>query len=147
MKLAGVDKSIIIREEREAVDAVRALRDVAGKLRAVVASVVKETGAASHTNTSSTAAASLFVPDITEQMPIHTLPPSAGGIIGLRPCALCGLKREERIAKIHDVGGPGPGGGMKVEDSFGEWWVEGAEMHLVCWRFWVEYAEGRLKGR
>jgi hypothetical protein len=28
-----------------------------------------------------------------------------------------------------------------VEDSFGEWWVQGMGMHLLCKNFWEEHRE------
>ncbi|SMR52126.1 unnamed protein product [Zymoseptoria tritici ST99CH_1E4] len=128
MKLAGVDKSILIREDREVLDAVQTYRPIASKLRAAVASIVKDTPSAT----------GLVVPELAEVMPVKSLSVQDGGLTGVRACALCGLKREERVAKCHDSG---------VEDSFGEWWVEGAEMHVCCATFWVEVAEGGLRGR
>ncbi|KJX99102.1 hypothetical protein TI39_contig373g00003 [Zymoseptoria brevis] len=128
MKLAGIDRSLLIREDREALDAVQTYRPIASKLRAAVATIIKD--APSSTG--------LVVPEIAEVMPVKSLSVQEGGLAGVRACALCGLRREERVAKCHDSG---------VEDSFGEWWVEGAEMHVCCARFWVEVAEGGLRGR
>lgn len=76
------------------------------------------------------------VPEIAEQMPVKMLRAAEGGFTASHACALCGLKREERVARV-DEG---------VEDSFGEWWVEGMNMHLVCRNFWEEYKD-RLKSR
>ena len=69
-------------------------------------------------------------------MPVKALKSAEGGFTAVHACALCGLKREERVAKV-DVG---------VHDSFGEWWVEGMSMHLLCRNFWEEH-KGRLKSR
>ena len=126
MKLAGLDKSEVAKEDREVVDTVRLYRAQIGKLRSAV--------------TAASAAPGLpklpTVPDISETMPVKALRTTEGGIPAPHACALCGLKREERVVKVDG----------EVEDSFGEWWVQGMSMHLQCRKFWDEF-EGRLKGR
>nr|OQO20753.1 hypothetical protein B0A51_11102 [Rachicladosporium sp. CCFEE 5018]OQO22314.1 hypothetical protein B0A51_09909 [Rachicladosporium sp. CCFEE 5018]OQO22394.1 hypothetical protein B0A51_10857 [Rachicladosporium sp. CCFEE 5018] len=126
MKLTGVDKGELAKEEREVLDVLRLWGAQAGRLRSAVPAI----------NASSVSSKLPNVPEIAEAMPIKSLNTLAGGFTAARTCALCGLKREERVTKV-DEG---------IEDSFGEWWVEGAEMHVTCWRFWDE-KKGKLKER
>ncbi|PNY25739.1 Uncharacterized protein TCAP_04325 [Tolypocladium capitatum] len=120
MKLAVVDKTRSAREDREAADVVAAWREHVGGLRSAVAAA------------NSNGKASLKVPELSENMQIHTakLVPTAP-----KPCIICGLKREERVARVDD----------DVEDSFGEWWAEHWG-HRACKNFWVEH-EQRLRQR
>lgn len=126
MKLTGLDKSEVAREDREVLDTLRLYKTQIGKLRAAVTSA---------STTPSTPKLGP-VPEISETMPIKSLKPTEAGIVAPHACALCGLKREERIAKVD----------VEIEDSFGEWWIQSASMHLGCWRFWGEF-EGKLKSR
>ncbi|KAG9254965.1 uncharacterized protein F5Z01DRAFT_62683 [Emericellopsis atlantica] len=116
MKLAGVDKTQSVREDRDAADVAAAWREYVGRLRSAVAA----------TN-SSGKTSSLRVPEISENMQIQTakLVPTAP-----KPCVICGLKRDERVAKVD----------YDVEDSFGEWWVEHWG-HRACKNFWVEHEQ------
>ncbi|KHN96236.1 serine/threonine-protein kinase ppk6 [Metarhizium album ARSEF 1941] len=95
MKLTGVDKQQSAREDREAADVVAAWREHVGRLRSATATA------------NSAAKASIRVPELTENPKIHTakMAPTAP-----KPCVICGLKREERVAKVD----------LDVEDSFGE---------------------------
>ncbi|KAM0719831.1 hypothetical protein Q7P37_003966 [Cladosporium fusiforme] len=120
MKLAGVDKSEVAKEDREVLDAVRQWRSIVGKLRSAVV------GANGKSSTKLPP-----VPEISEQMPVKTLKSLEGGIVAPHACALCGLKREERVPKVDE----------SVDDSFGEWWVQGMNMHLLCKNFWDEHSE------
>jgi hypothetical protein len=108
MKLRGIDKSEINKEEREALDVVRAWKDQIGRLRSAVAAAnAIKPGCLGP------------VPDIQEVLPVKVLREAEGGVPAPQQCALCGLKREERVAKVD----------LAVEDSFGEWWVEQTRMH------------------
>ena len=120
MKLTGVDKSEAAKEDREVLDAVRQWRSVVGKLRSAVS------GANVKTTTKLPP-----IPEISEQMPVKVLKITEGGIVASHACALCGLRREERVSKV-DEG---------VDDSFGEWWVQGMNMHLLCKNFWDSHSE------
>lgn len=122
MKLTGVDKAEATREEREAADLVRIWREQVGRLRSAVAAA----NSSLHDQS-----AHLAVPEITETMTVK----SVGALTAPKACVLCGLKREERIAKID----------FQVEDSFGEWWVEHWG-HRACRNFWQEH-ENKLKQR
>ncbi|KAF2802949.1 uncharacterized protein BDZ99DRAFT_527043 [Mytilinidion resinicola] len=115
MKLTGIDKSEMNKEEREVLDVVRAWKDQVGRLRSAVA-------AANAINPGCLGP----VPDIQEAMPVKLLSEADGGVPAPKQCALCGLKREERVAKVD----------VAVEDSFGEWWVEQTRMHRGCKNFW-----------
>ncbi|WKT43009.1 hypothetical protein QSH57_007845 [Fusarium oxysporum f. sp. vasinfectum] len=121
MKLAGVDKTQAAREDREAADVVAVWREQVGRLRSAVAaakSVDKNL--------------SLQVPEISENMQVHTakMVPTAP-----RACIICGLKRDERVAKVD----------YEVEDSFGEWWLDHWG-HKACKNFWIEH-EQKLRQR
>jgi hypothetical protein len=133
MKLAGVDKGETAKEDREVLDAVAAWKGQVGKLRTAVASL---NALPANWLPGSSAKKLPPVPEISEQLPVKTLKPLEGGVTAPQACALCGLKREERIVKVDE----------EVEDSFGEWWVEGMGMHVVCREFWEE-EKGRLRSR
>ena len=120
MKLTGVDKSEATKEDREVLDAVRQWRSVVGKLRSAVSGANVKASAKLPP-----------IPDISEQMPVKVLKITEGGIVASHACALCGLRREERVSKV-DEG---------VDDSFGEWWVQGMNMHLLCKNFWDSHSE------
>ena len=120
MKLAGVDKTQSVREDREAADVVAVWRDRVGRLRSAVAAA------------NSAGRAGLKVPELNETMQVQTakLAPT-----GLKACIICGLKREERVSKVD----------LDIEDSFGEWWVEHWG-HRACKNFWTEH-EQKLRQR
>jgi hypothetical protein len=128
MKLAGVDKTELVKEDREVLDAVRAWKAQAGKLKAAT------TAAATAAVNGSTTLPP--VPDIAEQIPVRSLKVVEGGLVAPHACALCGLKREERVAKVD----------VDVNDSFNEWWLEGTSMHVECLQFWEDHKD-RLRSR
>ena len=109
MKLASVDRGEASKEDKEVADAVRVWRNQAGRLRSIV------TASATTGN----------IPDVAETPPVRLAQASEGGMSSKRQCALCGLKRNERVPKVD----------VNVEDSFGEWWVEHWG-HQTCLRFW-----------
>jgi hypothetical protein len=123
MKLTGVDKAEITREEREAADVVRVWKEQLGRLRSAIAVA---------NSSMHDASAHLSIPDISDNMYVKT---QEGGLTAFKPCIICGLKREERINKVD----------VQVEDSFGEWWVEHWG-HRACRNFWLEH-EPKLKNR
>ncbi|KAK7547165.1 hypothetical protein IWX49DRAFT_105788 [Phyllosticta citricarpa] len=124
MKVVKLDRSEERREDSQAEEVVRAWREQVGRLRSLVVQVNSKPGARLGN-----------VPEVAETMAVRTAKEAEGGVPGTRPCALCGLKRNERIAKVD----------IEVEDSFGEWWVEGVSMHRACRNFW-EGNKDRLKG-
>ncbi|KAF2757997.1 hypothetical protein EJ05DRAFT_500510 [Pseudovirgaria hyperparasitica] len=126
MKLTGVDKSETAREDRETLDVVRAWREQLGRLRSVVAGV----------NSVNPSVYLSSVPEIQEAMPVRIIKDGEGGITAPHQCALCGLKRNERVSKVD----------VDVDDSFGEWWIEKTSMHRACRNFWEEH-HGSLRQR
>lgn len=126
MKLAGIDKSEVAKEDREVLDVVRQWKEQAGKLRGAVTSASTVPGSSKLPG----------VPDIAEQMPVKVLKSGEGGFTAPAACALCGLKREERVLKVD----------IDVDDTFGEWWVQNMSMHVQCRDFWEEH-KGKLKSR
>jgi hypothetical protein len=64
---------------------------------------------------------------VLENTRVTTAMASQGAIKAPHACALCGLKRDERIPKIDE----------NVEDSFGEWWTEHWG-HTECRQFWED---------
>jgi hypothetical protein len=123
MKLAGLDKAEITREDREAAEVVRVWKDQLGRLRSAIA--VSNSSAQDFSR-------HLAIPDVSETIHIKTQP---GGLTAPKPCIICGLRREERANKVD----------IDVEDSFGEWWVDHWG-HRACRNFWLEH-ESKLKSR
>lgn len=123
MKLTGVDKAEVTREDREAAEAVRIWREQLGRLKSAVAVANSSIKDSSY---------HLMIPEINEIMQVKT---EVGGLSAPKPCVICGLKREERIARVD----------VQVEDSFGEWWFEHWG-HRACKNFWLEH-ESKLKHR
>ncbi|KAF7879275.1 hypothetical protein EAF04_000472 [Stromatinia cepivora] len=123
MKLTGVDKAEIAREDREAAETIRVWQEQLGRLRSAVAVA----------NTSlKDVSKHLAIPEIGDTMHVKN---QEGGLTAPKACVICGLKREERVTKVD----------VKVEDSFGEWWIEHWG-HRLCRNFWQEH-EGKLKFR
>lgn len=114
MKLTKIDTMENRREDGEAEEVARTWKKHIGTLRAAIA-----------TANSRQPDLSLALPEIFETMPVRTAKPSEGALVAPKICFLCGLKREERIAKVD----------VKVEDSFGEWWIDHWG-HVDCKTFW-----------
>ncbi|KAL6713389.1 hypothetical protein ACLMJK_008854 [Lecanora helva] len=117
MKLTGIDKSESRREDQEAAEALSMWRKQAGPLRSIMSTAKDRrlgTGVA--------------LPDISENMPIRVVKPGEGAVTAPKACFLCGIKRDERVAKIDN----------NVQDSFGEWWREHWG-HVDCVRFWENH--------
>ncbi|KFY39334.1 hypothetical protein V494_04025 [Pseudogymnoascus sp. VKM F-4513 (FW-928)] len=124
MKLVGVDKAEISREDREANEFIRTWQDQVGRLRSAVAianSSIRDTSG------------HIVVPEISGTMPVRTATAAEGAVTAPKPCFICGIKRDERISKVD----------VQVEDSFGEWWVEHWG-HKACRNFWLEH-DSKLK--
>ena len=118
MKLAGIDKAEMGREEKEVLDIVEAWREQLGRLRITIAAFGKsgfdKIG---------------IIPEIQLNIPVKSLKETEGGLSSKRPCALCGLKRNERVHRVD----------VNVHDSFGEWWIESMNMHRTCKFFWQSH--------
>lgn len=118
MKLSSVSKSESVKEEQEAVGVIEAWRRHAAFFNSAILS-----------------SGGRPVPVVTDRIRIETAGPSQGALTAPHACALCGLKRDERLPKIDE----------NVEDSFGEWWTEHWG-HTDCKRFWDENSK-RLQRR
>ena len=117
MKLAGVDKAETRREDQEAAEALRAWKQQVGVLRSTISMInIHLPGGG------------LLIPDISEAMPSRVSKASEGAVTAPKCCFLCGIKRDERIAKVD----------VDVEDSFGEWWKEHWG-HVDCVAFWSNH--------
>lgn len=117
MKLAGVDKAESRREDQETAETLNVWRKQVGPLRSSI-SLVKP-----HLR-----GGGLVVPETSESIPIRVIKPSEGAVSAPKCCFLCGIKRDERAAKVD----------VDVEDSFGEFWTEHWG-HVECVAFWEKY--------
>lgn len=123
MKLTGLDKTEILRENREVLEVVRVWKQQVGKVRSAVTLA-----------NSQLAASTFIVPALSENPPVRTAKAVDGAISASNSCVLCGLKREERLDKID----------VDVEDSFGEWWTDHWG-HTECRFFWEEHKDSLPK--
>ena len=108
MKLSTVNKNEDIKEQQQAVDVITIWRDRSALFSSVVQAAGKRP-----------------VPVVAENVRAMTASAAQGAIKASHACALCGLKRDERLPKV-DEG---------VEDSFGEWWTDHWG-HTECKDFW-----------
>lgn len=139
MKLVGLDGSEGRREDVQVEDLLRGWREQVGRLKSAVSTATTGTGASGAAGVTGTAGgkkAMLVVPGLALTMPVRVAQTVEGGVVSTAACAFCGLKREERVGKVD----------VDVEDSFGEWWVEGTNMHTRCLHFWNAHKE-TLRGR
>lgn len=109
MKLAGLDKAETAREAREVTEVLRQWRLQVGKLRSAIS------GAGLHQQ----------IPELAETLNVRVAQANEGATTSIKACALCGVKRNERVIKID----------ASVQDSFGEFWVEHWG-HRACMSFW-----------
>ena len=114
MKLAGVDKMEGRREDQEVAELVRAWRQYAGPLKASISKLSKMN-----------MGQNMSIPEISENQNARLV---KGALTAPKPCAICGLKRDERLDKVD----------LAVEDSFGEYWEEHWG-HVDCKKFWSTY--------
>ncbi|KAI1920563.1 hypothetical protein LOZ52_002924 [Ophidiomyces ophidiicola] len=108
MKLSSVNKSENMREEKEAVEVL----DIWNKRGGLLNSVLVAGGKQSIQLTS-------------RDWQVKTASAQEGGINASHACALCGLRRDERISKVDET----------VDDIFEEWWTEHWG-HSDCRHFW-----------
>lgn len=110
MKLAAVDKSENIKEEREIGDVIKAWDRYGHLFRSMLTK------------------AGIRRPLITLCAQLRARPVKGAGVLpSMYACALCGLRRDERVAESD----------TNVDDSFGEFWVEHWG-HLDCKDFWQQ---------
>ena len=113
MKLAAIDKSESLKEEREAADIV----GVWEKNAQFFNSIVSKAG----------------VPRPLMALYLSVRPRLMSGVEILKAshaCALCGINRDERVSQVD----------INVEDSFGEYWIEHWG-HRDCRDFWSTYKD------
>ncbi|KAL4980342.1 hypothetical protein BDW66DRAFT_147293 [Aspergillus desertorum] len=110
MKLSSLNKNEDIKEQQEAVDIINMWRDHAALFNSIIQAAGKRP-------------LQVILPNT--RVIIATA--SQGAIKAPHVCALCGLKRDERIPRVDE----------NVEDSFGEWWTEHWG-HTECKQFWED---------
>ena len=120
MKLAGVDKAESRREDQEAAEALQVWKQQAGPLRSTVVAL----------NGQWPEQERFRIAEIADGVPIRQGRPGEGVVTAPKCCFLCGVKRDERVARVD----------VDVEDSFGEWWVEHWG-HVDCVAFWEDYKD------
>ena len=111
MKLAAIDKSESLREEREAADVVGAWEKSAHMFNTTVSK------------------AGIKRPLMAFYLSVR--PRLTSGVEVLKAshaCALCGINRDERVAQVD----------VNVEDSFGEYWID-QWGHRDCREVWATY--------
>ena len=110
MKLEAVDKSESVKEEREIVDVLQVWDRHAHLFKLTLTK------------------AGIRRPLMTLSAQLRARPAKGPGVLSSPyPCALCGLKRDERVAEPD----------TNVDDSFGEFWIEHWG-HLECRDFWQQ---------
>jgi hypothetical protein len=110
MKLSAVNKHEDVKEAQDAVDVLSLWRERAALFNAVIQT-----------------AGLRPIPPILGPSALKVIiaKPEQGGIKASHACALCALKRDERVLKVDE----------DVQDSFGEWWTEHWG-HTGCRVFW-----------
>ncbi|KAJ5959848.1 uncharacterized protein N7479_006998 [Penicillium vulpinum] len=111
MKLNSVNKQENIKEEQDAVDVITTWRERAAVFNAVLQ-----------------AAGQRPIPTVPDPSALKVITARAdqGALKASHPCALCSLKRDERVLRVDEE---------NVQDSFGEWWTEHWG-HTACRQFW-----------
>lgn len=119
MKLSAVNKHEDVKEEQDAVDVLALWRERAALFNAIIQ-----------------AAGLRPIPPVPDPsaLKVVTARLEQGGLKAGHACALCALRRDERVLKV-DEG---------VQDSFGEWWTEHWG-HTACRVFWER--NSRLLGQ
>ena len=120
MKLVGVDKAESRREDQEAAETLQVWKQQVGPLRSTVATL----------NGQMSANERFKIPEIADNMPIRQGKTSEGMVTAPKCCFLCGIRRDERVARVD----------VDVEDSFGEFWVEHWG-HTGCVEFWKNHKD------
>ena len=123
MKLSGVDRNEVKKEDREAAEFVHIWQKHLGSIRKALALV-----------NSQVAVSPLALPEIAGTMAIRTIKVADGGISAPKCCVICGIKREERVDKVD----------VDVYDAFSEWWTDHWG-HTECRLFWTEYEQNLLQ--
>ncbi|KAJ5174945.1 uncharacterized protein N7482_000822 [Penicillium canariense] len=111
MKLSAVNKHEDVKEEQDAVDVLGLWRERAALFNSVVQ-----------------AAGQKPIPVVSDPaaLKVVTVRAELGGIKAGHACALCALKRDERVLRVDEE---------VVQDNFGEWWTEHWG-HTGCRAYW-----------
>ncbi|KAJ5609805.1 hypothetical protein N7528_010372 [Penicillium herquei] len=115
MKLSTVNKHEDVKESQDAVEVLSLWRERAALFNSVVQGVGQKP-----------------VPVVGDPAALKVVVAKveAGAVKASHACALCALRRDERVLRIDEV----------VNDSFGEWWTEHWG-HTGCRLFWERYKE------
>lgn len=119
MKLTGVDRNEARREDQEAAEVVKLWKQQAGGIKSQIARVNAQQSKVK-----------FAIPEYSDNMPVRVAKLGEGGLTAPKCCFLCGLKRDERVARLD----------VNVEDSFGDWWIDHWG-HRDCIRFWEEHKD------
>ncbi|KAL8728892.1 MAG: hypothetical protein Q9166_005132 [cf. Caloplaca sp. 2 TL-2023] len=119
MKLTGVDRTETRREDQEAAELVKLWKQQLGGYKSHIAKINAQQSEVKFT-----------LPEIADNILIRVAKVGEGGLTALKCCFLCGLKRDERVARLD----------VNVEDSFGEWWVDHWG-HVDCVWFWKKHKD------
>lgn len=111
MKLAAISRSENIKEERDVAEVLSAWE----KKAHLFSSPLQRSG-------------KVLVLILRKDMRARPIGAAEGGLTAPHPCALCGLKREERVQSVD----------LNVNDSFGEWWSLHWG-HVACRAFWERH--------
>lgn len=111
MKLARVNRTESLREDREVAEALSTWKKQLGGLRAAITMANAEIRGTVFSEA-----------DISDNLHIRGAQMEEGAMTAPKCCFVCGLKREERLEKID----------VDVEDSFGEWLIIGATSIAGC---------------
>jgi hypothetical protein len=111
MKLNSVNKQENIKEEQDAVDVLVAWRERAAIFNPILQGVGQRP-----------------IPAVADPSALKVIMARAdqGALKASHPCALCSLKRDERVLRVDE---------QNVQDNFGEWWTEHWG-HTQCRQFW-----------
>ena len=124
MKLTGVDKVEVQRENSQTAEFVRMWKQRLGAIRVALAQVNNQASDKP-----------LVLPEISETMLVGSSKGSTPVMNDRTNCCLCGLKREERVLKVD----------VDIWDTSGEWWTS-LWGHTDCRVFWEEHGSFLLQG-
>jgi hypothetical protein len=135
MKLASIDRKETLKEDREVADVVQAWQRHAHHFASILH---KTSGPTTTTNITTITVTTKKLPPLSAKPTLHlahqkgtsttstsTSTSTSSILKSTYPCALCGLKREERIVNVD----------VDADDIFGEFWVDNWG-HWACRDFW-----------
>ncbi|WEW55347.1 hypothetical protein PRK78_000776 [Emydomyces testavorans] len=108
MKLSSVNRSENVKEEKEVIEVLEIWKKCSGLLNSAI-----------------TAGGRPPIQFVAGNMQVKIATAQEGALKAAHACALCGLRRDERVSKLDD----------DIDDIFEEWWIEHWG-HSHCKRFW-----------